>query len=208
MLYELYTSDTIFDKFEVATSYDGRSIATGSYSNQLKLITTASSTSNLSSFSSAGLLTTNHSSSPRSAAAAAAHQHLHNITVRSIDLPQTIDSAHISNNSNNNNDNNNNNNNNSNNSNSESQTGASSSFTSTLAENQNISEMNRGMERIHIRDVRNTQLQQSQLQSQQQRSMHYQPEVRLDEKVLHCSWHPNNNTIAVAGKVGLCLYKV
>ena len=33
-------------------------------------------------------------------------------------------------------------------------------------------------------------------------------EVRLDEKVLHCSWHPVNNTIAVAGHAGLCLYKV
>jgi hypothetical protein len=33
-------------------------------------------------------------------------------------------------------------------------------------------------------------------------------EVRLDEKVLHCSWHPSNNTVAVAGHAGLCLYKV
>ena len=33
-------------------------------------------------------------------------------------------------------------------------------------------------------------------------------EVRLDEKVLHCAWHPVNNTIAVAGHAGLCLYKV
>ncbi len=35
-----------------------------------------------------------------------------------------------------------------------------------------------------------------------------QEEVRLDEKVLHCAWHPTNNTVAVAGKAGLCLYKV
>lgn len=33
-------------------------------------------------------------------------------------------------------------------------------------------------------------------------------EVRLDEKVLHCAWHPVSNTVAVAGKAGLCLYKV
>ena len=33
-------------------------------------------------------------------------------------------------------------------------------------------------------------------------------DVQLDEKVLHCAWHPSNNTIAVAGKAGLCLYKV
>lgn len=31
MLYDLYTSDIIFDKFEVACSPDGKSIATGSY---------------------------------------------------------------------------------------------------------------------------------------------------------------------------------
>jgi hypothetical protein len=33
-------------------------------------------------------------------------------------------------------------------------------------------------------------------------------EVRLEEKVLHCCWHPSNNTVAVAGHAGLCLYKV
>ncbi len=31
MLYDLYTSDIIFDKFEVCCSPDGKSIATGSY---------------------------------------------------------------------------------------------------------------------------------------------------------------------------------
>ena len=33
-------------------------------------------------------------------------------------------------------------------------------------------------------------------------------EVRFDEKVLHCAWHPTSSTVAVAGKAGLCLYKV
>ena len=33
-------------------------------------------------------------------------------------------------------------------------------------------------------------------------------EVRLDEKVLHCCWHPVNSTVAVAGHAGLCLYNV
>lgn len=33
-------------------------------------------------------------------------------------------------------------------------------------------------------------------------------DIKFDEKVLHCAWHPTNNTIAVAGKTGLCLYKV
>jgi hypothetical protein len=40
------------------------------------------------------------------------------------------------------------------------------------------------------------------------KSQQQQEEVRLDEKVLHCAWHPQNNTVAVAGKAGLCLYKV
>jgi serine/threonine-protein phosphatase 2A regulatory subunit B len=31
MLYDLYNSDTIFDKFEVCCSPDGKSVATGSY---------------------------------------------------------------------------------------------------------------------------------------------------------------------------------
>jgi serine/threonine-protein phosphatase 2A regulatory subunit B len=31
MLYDLYTSDTIFDKFEISCSHDGKGIATGSY---------------------------------------------------------------------------------------------------------------------------------------------------------------------------------
>lgn len=31
MLYDLYTSDIIFDKFEVCCSPDGKSVATGSY---------------------------------------------------------------------------------------------------------------------------------------------------------------------------------
>jgi hypothetical protein len=43
---------------------------------------------------------------------------------------------------------------------------------------------------------------------QRQSRQKTQTEIRLDEKVLHCSWHPSNNTIAVAGKAGLCLYKV
>ncbi len=39
-------------------------------------------------------------------------------------------------------------------------------------------------------------------------AQHSAEEVRLDEKVLHCAWHPVSNTVAVAGKAGLCLYKV
>ena len=32
------------------------------------------------------------------------------------------------------------------------------------------------------------------------------PEVRPDEKVLHCAWHPTSNHVAVAGRSGLCIY--
>ena len=35
--YKLYTTDDIFDKFRVACSYDGKSIATGSYDSELKI---------------------------------------------------------------------------------------------------------------------------------------------------------------------------
>ena len=32
-------------------------------------------------------------------------------------------------------------------------------------------------------------------------------EVRHDEKVLHCAWHPNGNQVAAVGAHGLCFYK-
>lgn len=32
--------------------------------------------------------------------------------------------------------------------------------------------------------------------------------INVDQKVLHYAWHPHENTIAVAGKVGLYLYKL
>jgi hypothetical protein len=32
--------------------------------------------------------------------------------------------------------------------------------------------------------------------------------INLDQKVMHYAWHPHENTIAVAGKVGLYLYKL
>ena len=31
--------------------------------------------------------------------------------------------------------------------------------------------------------------------------------VDRDERILHCTWHPITNTIGVAGKTGICLYK-
>ena len=32
-------------------------------------------------------------------------------------------------------------------------------------------------------------------------------EINRDDKVLQCTWHPITNSIAVAGKTGICLYK-
>jgi hypothetical protein len=32
-------------------------------------------------------------------------------------------------------------------------------------------------------------------------------DINFEEKVLLCAWHPSNNTLAVAGRTGLCLYK-
>jgi hypothetical protein len=39
------------------------------------------------------------------------------------------------------------------------------------------------------------------------KSKNQHQDVNYDEKVLLTAWHPKNNTIAVAGKAGLCLYK-
>jgi hypothetical protein len=57
-----------------------------------------------------------------------------------------------------------------------------------------VNEMNNQLEKMKMKENR--------------KSGKYQNEVKLDEKVLHCAWHPTSNTIAVAGKTGLCLYKV
>ena len=32
--------------------------------------------------------------------------------------------------------------------------------------------------------------------------------IRTDQKVLHCSWHPHDNCLAVAGSAGLYIYKL
>eukprot|EP01038_Epipyxis_sp_PR26KG_P011963 gene11963-16012_t len=106
LLYDLYTSDIIFDKFEVCCSPDGKNIATGSYSNQLKVY------------------------------------YQEKRCVRTIDLPATPECNTPSN-------------------------------------------LSKSMEKVKMKDS----------------------ELRLDEKVLHCAWHPSNNTVAVAGKTGLCLYR-
>lgn len=58
-----------------------------------------------------------------------------------------------------------------------------------------MNEINVGMDRMKINGSRKS-------------SKNLQSSIKLDEKVLHCAWHPQNNTIAVAGKSGLCLYKV
>jgi hypothetical protein len=32
--------------------------------------------------------------------------------------------------------------------------------------------------------------------------------VKPDQKILHCAWHPLSNTVAVAAQAGLFLYQV
>mmetsp|Transcript_3258 Transcript_3258/g.3553 ORF Transcript_3258/g.3553 Transcript_3258/m.3553 type:complete len:442 (-) Transcript_3258:1458-2783(-) len=127
MLYDLYNSDTIFDKFEVCCSPDGKSVATGSYSNQLKIF----------------------------------HQDARGL--RNVDLPKTIVEG------------------------------------DTLSPNQ---AMDTGNNEVY------TQMERLKLKDRKHSAKSAQAEVKLDEKVLHCAWHPSSNTIAVAGKSGLCLYKV
>jgi hypothetical protein len=57
-------------------------------------------------------------------------------------------------------------------------------------------------------DNMSNQLEKLKIKDRKNSNKYQQSEVRLDEKVLHCAWHPTSNTIAVAGKTGLCLYKV
>lgn len=147
MLYDLYTSDTIFDKFEVCCSADGRSIATGSYSNQLKVF------------------------------------HQDGRGLRNVDLPQTLDGS------------------------------ASSALMMVAADADDASgirDITKGLDRTRIGNSNNSSRSKPGQNGSNQTSSHNPSpgEVRLEEKVLHCAWHPTSNTIAVAGKVGLCLYKV
>lgn len=142
MLYDLYTSDTIFDKFEVACSADGKSIATGSYSNQLKIF------------------------------------HNDGRGLRNVDLPQTL-------------------------------TGEGDILSPNVADETTVNELGKSLERgARINGKNHNHSNNSSRHNSQHGHAQQQQEVRLDEKVLHCSWHPTSNTIAVAGKVGLCLYKV
>ena len=34
------------------------------------------------------------------------------------------------------------------------------------------------------------------------------PDIRADQKILHCAWHPFNPQVAVAGQAGLYFYNV
>lgn len=61
-----------------------------------------------------------------------------------------------------------------------------------------IAEVTRSTEKMKVKSSKKQQQQQQQTVE----------EVRFDEKVLHCAWHPTSSTVAVAGKAGLCLYKV
>uniref|UniRef100_A0A7S3HJU9 Serine/threonine-protein phosphatase 2A 55 kDa regulatory subunit B n=1 Tax=Spumella elongata TaxID=89044 RepID=A0A7S3HJU9_9STRA len=127
MLYDLFTSDIIFDKFEVCCSPDGKRFASGSYSNQLKVF---------NGDDGRGL--------------------------RDITLPTVA-----------------------------SEPGAPLAA-QAVDEASGIVDVTRSLQKSSLSARRSTSA----------------SEVRLDEKVLHCSWHPVNNTIAVAGHAGLCLYKV
>jgi serine/threonine-protein phosphatase 2A regulatory subunit B len=171
MLYDLYTSDTIFDKFEVGCSADGKSMATGSYSNQLKVF------------------------------------HQDGRGLRNVNLPQTLDAtaggnaAGMGNNSMTGN---------SNNimhqamivQDAEEASGSSSSGSAN-----SVSGLSRQFDRSN-RITSNSSRRGANSSNNNNNSNSEPLEVRLEEKVLHCAWHPTANTIAVAGKVGLCLYKV
>lgn len=146
MLYDLYNSDTIFDKFEVCCSPDGKSVATGSY----RLVNSLFIRDNLF------YLLLLHSNQLK-----IFHQDARGL--RNVDLPKTIVEG------------------------------------DTLSPNQ---AMDTGNNEVY------TQMERLKLKDRKHSAKSAQAEVKLDEKVLHCAWHPSSNTIAVAGKSGLCLYKV
>lgn len=145
MLYDLYTSDTIFDKFEISCSYDGKGIATGSYNNQLKVY------------------------------------YQDGRGLRTIDLPKIV----LEN----------------------------GELNSNLGLSPNIPQektVEESLEKVKLKDITGSssgKLSKSTLQHHHPKGNFTEP-LKLDEKVLHVAWHPLDNTVAVAGKSGLCLYKV
>jgi hypothetical protein len=78
----------------------------------------------------------------------------------------------------------------------------------TLIEGEGALSPNNAMDVAGSNDNMSNQLEKLKIKDRKNSNKYQQSEVRLDEKVLHCAWHPTSNTIAVAGKTGLCLYKV
>lgn len=170
MLYDLYTSDIIFDKFEVCCSPNGRSIATGSYSNHLKIFNQGS-------------------------------KGLRQITLPDVAPPvETTTNIKLPKSQNSNNSNNYNHMDDGSTSNcivsgtnGKGLNGGPATTTPAPAvlEFDGLVDLTKAMNQARISD-----------------SSASASGVALEDKVLHCAWHPSNNTIAVAGKSGLFLYKV
>lgn len=152
MLYDLYTSDIIFDKFEVCCSANGKGIATGSYSNQLKVY------------------------------------HQDSRSLKQIDLPNLPAETEGDKNQD------------------QSQMYGISP-TSVMEINGLVHDLSRSLSEKAKMVTGSGGSSRDSLVVTGAKSP-TAADVQLEDKVLHCTWHPNNNTIAVAGKAGLCLYKV
>lgn len=136
ILYELYSSDTIFDKFEVCCSPDGNRFATGSYDNLLKIY------------------------------------HGENKGLREIELP--ISSIN-------------------------------SNYGSQIRNNiDTLSSLATSIQNIKLTDS----IVNSENVSKPVKLNRKPSEIKTESKILHCTWHPNDDIIAVAGKNGLCIYRV
>eukprot|EP01036_Dinobryon_divergens_P027039 gene27039-35748_t len=133
LLEDLYESDSIFDKFEVCCRGDGKSFATGSYSNQLKVC----------QHDTGGLQTVDLSEDP-------------------LDDPFRDES----------------------------------SPTTVMS----INSIAKSVEQFTPTPLGGVYAGSNSFID------NFFPEVRPDEKVLHCAWHPTSNHVAVAGRSGLCIY--
>mmetsp|Transcript_3579 Transcript_3579/g.5586 ORF Transcript_3579/g.5586 Transcript_3579/m.5586 type:complete len:523 (-) Transcript_3579:96-1664(-) len=172
MLYDLYSSDIIFDKFEVCCSPDGKRIASGSYSNQLKVYNWEK-----------GVLKDVELPSERiDIASGSIYPQPLNMGEASgvVDVKISVGGKTSSSS------------NDSNNSSSNGSRSGSPSSSSASNGRRTTTSRSRTASRENLRASSDSS----------------DTEVKLDEKVLHCTWHPTNNTIAVAGVGGLCLYKV
>lgn len=181
LIYKLYNTENIFDKFDVCCSPDGKSIATGSYNNQFKLFHLDDSGSDSSEDvqtidlsrtppPSSSSSSTKESVSPTTTSESSASEDDLVGRFKSA-LPTLSSSAH-------------------------------NPYRIDLVAQESTSDA------IVDTDVPLRAMKVPPRVHKESRQLQTDSSVRLEEKVLHCAWHPTQAMVAVAGINGLSFYEL